>query len=98
FYWTRVPGATLYRIGLYQVKGGIQQSVATLETRNLFYKFGDLKKLDVGRFIWTLQALEIERGGNRVRRKSDEIKIHFNISLGITDDFKFDAPNTIISE
>ncbi len=98
FYWNRVPGATLYRIGLYQVKGGIQHSVATLETRNLNYKFGDLKKLDVGRFIWTLQALEIEKGGNRARRKSDEIKMTFNISLGIKDDFKFDAPKTMITE
>jgi hypothetical protein len=98
FFWNPVRNASLYRIGLYQVKGGIQQSIATLETKNLNYKFGDLKKLDVGRFLWTLQAMEIEPGTNKVRRKSDEIKMLFNISLGIKDEFKFDAPNTIISE
>jgi hypothetical protein len=99
FNWNTVKGANLYRIGLYQVKGGIQQSVATLETRNLNYKFGDLKKLDVGQFVWTLQAIEIEPGTNKVRRKSEESKIPFKISLGIKDDaLKFDAPNTIITE
>ena len=99
FSWNAVRGANLYRIGLYQIKGGIQQSVATLETKNLNYKFGDLKKLDVGQFVWTLQAMEIEAGTNKVRRKSEESKIKFGISLGIKDDaFKFDAPNTIITE
>lgn len=98
FYWNKVRGATIYRIGLYQIKGGIQQSVATLETRNPYYKFNDLKKLDIGRFVWTLQALELEKDGNRVRRKSEEIRTTFGISLGIKSDFKFDAPNTIITE
>jgi hypothetical protein len=99
FYWNAVRGATLYRIGLYQVKGGIQQSVATLETKNLNYKFSDLKKLDVGQFVWTLQAMEVEPGTNKVKRKSEETKMMFKISLGIKDDdFKFDAPNTIITE
>ncbi|OHD64189.1 MAG: hypothetical protein A2176_00945 [Spirochaetes bacterium RBG_13_51_14] len=98
FSWNPVPGANLYRIGLYQFRGGIQESIATLETRDSSYKFSELKKLDVGKFQWTLQAFDIDTASNHVRRKSDEKEMIFNITLGIKSDFKFDAPKIIDSE
>jgi hypothetical protein len=98
FYWKPVQGANLYRVGLYQIKDGIQQSIAEIETSQTSYKFTDLKKLDVGKFLWTLQAVEIDPGTNRMRRKSEEIKTTFSISLGIKGNFKLDTPNIINSE
>lgn len=98
FSWKPVRGANLYKIGLYQVKGLIKYSIANMETRNTLYKFGDLKKLDVGKFVWTLQAVETDPATNRVRRQSDEIQIPFKITLGIRDDFQFKVPEIIHTE
>ena len=98
FSWKPVRGANQYRIGLYHVIAGIQHSVATLETRNTSYKFADLKKLDVGKFIWTLQAMDIDPATNRIRRESEEIKTMFEIKLGIKGDLKLNTPNIINTE
>jgi hypothetical protein len=98
FFWKPVRGANVYRIGLYQIKGGIHHSVATLETRNTSYLFSDLKKLDVGKFIWTLQAMDVDPATNRVRRQSEETKIIFDIKLGIKGDLKLNTPNIIYTE
>jgi hypothetical protein len=98
FFWKPVRGANLYRIGLYQIRAGIQYSVATMETRNTSYNFTDLKKLDVGNFIWTLQAIDIDPATNRMRRESEEIKTMFEIKLGIKGDLKMDTPNIINTE
>jgi hypothetical protein len=78
--------------------GGTQRAVTRIETRNSFYSLSDLKKLDVGRFIWTLQAIESYPGTNRVKRKSDEARIPFNITLGIKSDLKIDTPAVIKTE
>ncbi len=98
FSWRPVPGANLYRLSLYQVVGGTQRAVTRIETRNVSYSLTDLKKLDVGSFIWTLQAIESYPGTNRVKRKSDEARIPFNITLGIKGDLKIDAPSMIKTE
>lgn len=98
FLWKPVRGANLYRIGLYHIRGGIQYSVAILETRNTSYPFSDLKKLDVGKFEWTLQAIDIDPATNRIRRESDEIKTIFEIKLGIKGDLKLNTPNIINTE
>jgi hypothetical protein len=98
FAWKPVKGANLYRIGLFHAIGGIQHSVATLETRNTAYEFADLKKLDVGKFLWTLQAIDIDPAANRIKRKSEEIKTVFEIKLGIKGDLKLNTPNIINSE
>lgn len=98
FYWKPVKGANYYRIGLYQVKGLIKYSIATLETRNNYYVFSDLKKLDVGKFLWTLQAIDIDPAANRIKRKSEEVKMVFDIKLGIKGDLKLDTPNIIHTE
>lgn len=98
FYWKPVRNANLYRIGLYQVKARIQYSVATFETRATFYRFAALNKLDEGRFLWTLQALESEAGTNRVKRKSEEARAPFEIKLGIKKDLKLDSDKVINTE
>jgi hypothetical protein len=69
-----------------------------METRNTSYNFTDLKKLDVGNFIWTLQAIDIDPATNRMRRESEEIKTMFEIKLGIKGDLKMDTPNIINTE
>lgn len=98
FSWRPVPGANLYRLSLYQVVGGTQRAVARIETRNVTYSLTDLKKLDVGNFVWTIQAIESYAGTNRVKRKSDEARIPFKITLGIKSDLKIDAPSMIKTE
>lgn len=95
FYWKPVRNANLYRIGLYQVKAGIQHSVATFETRATAYKFAALNRLDEGGFLWTVQALETEAGTNRVKRKSEEARAPFEIKLGIKKDLKIDSNKVI---
>lgn len=82
FRWNAVKGATHYRVGIFQVKNGIQKSIATIETMNNIYQFKDLPKLDVGRFLWSLQALENDPQTNHMRRKSGETRMLFDINLG----------------
>ncbi|MBN1497016.1 MAG: FecR domain-containing protein [Spirochaetes bacterium] len=98
FYWKPVKGAKYYRIGIYQVKGLMQYSIANLETRNNYYVFSDLSKLDVGKFLWTLQAVDIDPATNRVRRSSEEIKMGFNINLDIKGDINLNTPNIMHTE
>lgn len=98
FYWKPVRGAKFYRIGIYQVKGLMQYSIASLETRNNYYIFNDLSKLDVGKFLWTLQAVDIDPATNRVRRTSEEIKMGFNINLDIKGDINLNTPNIMHTE
>lgn len=98
FYWKPVRNASFYRIGLYQLKAGIHYSVATFETRANAYKFSELSKLDEGKFMWTLQAIETEAGTDRVKRKSEEVKAVFDITLGIKKDLKLDTNKVINTE
>ncbi len=98
FNWKPVRNANLYRIGLYQIKAGMHYSVATLETRTTAYKFATLNKLDEGKFMWTLQALETEPGTNRVKRKSEEARSVFEIMLGIKKDLKLESNKVINTE
>ncbi len=98
FYWKPVQDANRYRVGIYQIKAGIHYSVATIETGTTNYKFTALNKLDEGRFMWTLQAVEIEAGTNRVRRKSEEVRSIFDIKLDIKKDLKLDTNKVINTE
>lgn len=98
FSWRPVPGANLYRLSLYQVAGGTQRAVTRVETRNASYSLTDLKKLDVGQFIWTIQAMESYPGTNRAKRRSDEVRTPFTITLGIKGSLKIDAPAVVKPE
>ena len=82
FQWNIVKGATHYRIGIYQIKKGIQYSIATMETKKTTYLFNNLKKLDEGKFLWSLQAVDADEITHREKRKSEEARIGFEISLG----------------
>lgn len=98
FFWKPARGANLYRIGLYQVKGGIQHSVAVFETRSTSYRFSALNKLDEGKFMWTIQALDADAATTRIRRKSEEIRSFFDITLGIKKGLRFDSNKILNTE
>lgn len=98
FSWRPVKGANLYRVGLYQFRGGIHYSIATFETRNNAFKFAALNKLDEGKFMWTIQALEMDAAANRMKRKSEEARAVFEITLGIKKDLKLDSNKIINTE
>ncbi len=98
FFWKPVRGANLYRIDLFQVKGGIHRAVATFETRNTAYRFATLNKLDEGRFMWALQAIETEAVTNRMKRRSEEVRSVFDITLGIKKDLKIDSDKILNTE
>ncbi len=98
FSWRPVKGANLYRIGLFQYKGGIHHSIAKFETRNNAFRFAALNKLDEGRFMWTIQALEMDAASNRMKRRSEETRAIFEITLGIKKDLKLDSNKILNTE
>ncbi|MCU0846820.1 MAG: FecR domain-containing protein [Spirochaetes bacterium] len=82
FTWKPVKGANKYKIGLYQTKKGLHNGVFFAETNNTYFALKDLKKLDVGNFFWTVQALEVGGAGRgKILRKSHESKEIFSIKL-----------------
>ncbi len=81
FRWKGVKGASVYRVGLYQVRKGIYYNIIQKETPGTELEMKELEKLDVGDFYWTLQALDAP-GGKAVLRRSPEARQRFSISLG----------------
>jgi hypothetical protein len=96
--WAAVKGANLYRIGLFHEKDGIQHAVTTAETAKTSYRFTDLGKLDVGSFIWTLQAFDTDPVSGRTVRTSDEARMAFNISLGGEKKIRIKSPRILYRE
>jgi hypothetical protein len=96
--WAAVKGANLYRVGLFNVKDGIQHSVATAETAKNSYRFTDLNKLDVGRFILSLQAIDADPASGRAVRTSDETRMVFDISLGVEKKIRIKSPRILYLE
>jgi hypothetical protein len=72
--------------------------VATAETAKTSYRFTDLDKLDVGRFIWTLQAFDTDTVSGRTVRTSDEARMVFNISLGGEKKIRIRSPRILYRE
>ncbi|OHD70165.1 MAG: hypothetical protein A2W19_05090 [Spirochaetes bacterium RBG_16_49_21] len=96
--WAAVKGANLYRVGLFQINNGIQHSIAAVETADTAYRFPDLKKLDEGRFFWSLRALDADSTSRRVIRKSDEARMEFEITLGGEKKIKIKSPRILYLE
>ncbi|HSA15210.1 MAG TPA: FecR family protein [Spirochaetota bacterium] len=82
FSWKQSAGATSYRMSLYQERAGMAQWITNIDTTENRCEMGDLKKLDVGSFYWTVQAYDLEKGTNRVLRKSPVTRNNFRIKLG----------------
>ncbi|MBN2402930.1 MAG: FecR domain-containing protein [Spirochaetes bacterium] len=80
--WSKVAGANLYRISVYQRKKGKEYKIAEIEEKGLSCKITDLNKLDESSFSWTLQAYEISTDKKEVLRKSPLVKSNFKITLG----------------
>jgi hypothetical protein len=82
FSWKKVSGASHYKFSLFQKKGGSLQWITDIETESTSCEIGDLNKLDVGSFYWTLQGLEKDKKTNKIIRKSSIKKNNFFIKLG----------------
>jgi hypothetical protein len=96
FSWKPLRGASHYSFVLYQNTGGTLQWITSIDTAETGCFVGDLKKLDVGSFQWTLQALDRESPSGRVIRKSTLIKNNFKIKLGDGDStLKIKVPGVI---
>jgi hypothetical protein len=80
--WRKTRGATLYQIGLHQIRRGRAYSILQKTTSETNYTVDTLSNLDEGTFFWTLQALETEEGSSRVIARSPTTKTYFEITLG----------------
>jgi hypothetical protein len=80
--WRKTRGATLYQIGLHQMRGGRTHSILQKTTGVTNYTVDTLSRLDEGTFFWTLQALETEEGSSHVIARSPIAKTYFEITLG----------------
>ncbi len=80
--WNKVNGANLYKLSLYYKKEGRTYKIADTEQKETSFIITDLKKLDIGDFYWTLQALETADNNKEVIRTSQAVKTEFKITLG----------------
>ncbi len=98
FRWREAKGANLYRVGVYQRRGAVNVNIFEKETAGTELSLGELEKLDVGNFYWTVQAFEVHGRGNIVRR-SGEVKSEFRITLKkFADKPKVKAPKKFYVE
>lgn len=97
--WGRSKKATMYRIGLHQIKRGRAYSIMERTVSQTNYNVRELNKLDEGRFFWTLQALETDSRSNRVIAMSPTVKTYFDITLGKPfERVKLRLPKTLYPE
>jgi hypothetical protein len=97
--WGKSKNATLYRIGLHRVKRGRAYNIMEKTISQTNYTVHELKRLDEGRFFWTLQALETDRRSNRVIAMSPTVKTYFEITLGKPfERVKLRLPKTLYPE
>jgi len=75
FKWQPVAGAKSYNIKLVQESNG--ELILQTEVKAANYNFTQLDKLDVGRFVWTIEAIPEQ---DSIDRSSSTAK--FNITLG----------------
>ncbi len=86
--WQKLNGADYYEIELFQKKNGVLQSIYSKETKGNTSEFKNLKKLDIGTFVWTIQGIDTQ--GRRVIRRSPIKRNEFQVKLGeINKDYKF---------
>ncbi|HUX22322.1 MAG TPA: hypothetical protein VMW69_13855, partial [Spirochaetia bacterium] len=80
FSWSAIPDATSYSIKLTEPSTG--RTVFTVPSlASTSYEYGDLRNLDEGDFVWSLQATQVDSGG-RVLRESPLVTAQFTITLG----------------
>lgn len=97
--WGKSRRATMYRIGLHQMKRGRAYSIMERTVSQTNYTVHELNRLDEGRFFWTLQALETDSSSNRVIAMSPTVKTYFDITLGKPfERVKLRLPKTLYPE
>ncbi len=80
FSWRPVPDATSYSISLTDAASGrVIFSVANVTGTS--YRYTELRELNIGAFIWQIQATQTDRSGQAVR-SSEPLQIRFDIALG----------------
>lgn len=76
FKWEKNPNATSFLFELYREKSGSKKLITKAKVNNAYnFTFRDLKKLDEGNFLWTLQ--ESTEG----EEKGEKISVPFKIFL-----------------
>ncbi|MFH0976872.1 MAG: FecR family protein [Spirochaetota bacterium] len=80
--WNKVAGANLYRISLYKIIHGKEYLIAESEEKGTSWKINDLRKLDESKFLWKLQAFEMDNKKKEIVRNSPLVKSNFKITLG----------------
>ncbi len=78
--WRAVSDATSYSISLADAANGRVIFSAT-NVVGTSYRYTELRNLNVGDFVWTIQATQTDRSGQAVR-SSEPLKIKFYIALG----------------
>jgi hypothetical protein len=68
FNWNPVEGADSYRFSLFQETAGGRQSIVTFEGPGTSYTMRDLSLLDLGNFVWQVEAISRGRDGTLGRR------------------------------
>ncbi len=79
--WEKVDGANIYHVSLYRMRRKRAYPVADIKIKKTKVRITDLRKLDIGRFRWTVQAMEAD-DSNEIIRKSVLVKNDFQIILG----------------
>ena len=79
--WEEVDGANLYHVSLYRMRRKRALPVADIKIKKTRVRITDLRQLDIGRFRWTVQAMEAD-DNNKIIRKSVLVKNDFKIILG----------------
>jgi hypothetical protein len=64
FTWNPVAGANAYAFTLFrETESGARQSIVSSDGPETSYILNDLSLLDMGRFVWRVEALSREAGG-----------------------------------
>ena len=80
FSWSAIPDATSYSISLTEPTTG--RTVFTVPSlASTSYDYDDLRNLDEGEFVWSLQATQVDADG-RLLRRSPLVTVKFTITLG----------------
>jgi len=78
--WRRSEGANRYRVEMFKVSDGGRQRLAETVTEGNEFVLDEMGKLDLGRFMWSIQAMETR--DRKVLRRSALVTSFFQITLG----------------
>jgi len=80
FSWRPVPDATSYSLSLVDATSG-RVVFSVTNVAGTSYQYTELHNLNIGTFVWKIQATQTDHTGQAVR-SSEPLQIRFNIALG----------------